>query len=58
MQERHLVFMYTCLIGQQVEVQTKNGQVFSGIFHAAKIESKDFGEVMSITYYLSGSQGH
>ncbi|CAK9198824.1 unnamed protein product [Sphagnum troendelagicum] len=47
-QERHLLFLHTCLIGQQVEVQTKNGQVYSGIFHAAKIESKDFGVVLKM----------
>ncbi|KAH8945362.1 hypothetical protein BDL97_12G037600 [Sphagnum fallax] len=47
-QERHLLFLHTCLIGQQVEVQTKNGQVYSGIFHAAKVESKDFGVVLKM----------
>jgi hypothetical protein len=40
--------MHTCLIGQQVEVQTKNGQVHSGIFHAAKIESKDLGVILKM----------
>jgi hypothetical protein len=43
----------TRLIGQQIEVQTKNGQVYSCLFDAAKIESKNIGEVICITSYLS-----
>lgn len=39
-----LLYMYTCLIGQQVEVQTKNGMVYSGIFHASNTEKpQEFG---------------
>lgn len=37
-----LVYLTTCLIGQQVEVQVKNGSIYSGIFHATNTE-KDFG---------------
>jgi len=37
-----LVYLTTCLIGHQVEVQVKNGSIYSGIFHATNTE-KDFG---------------
>ncbi|CAM6106174.1 unnamed protein product [Calypogeia fissa] len=40
-----LKFLSTCLIGQTVEVQVKNGLFYSGIFHAAEIE-KEFGVVL------------
>ncbi|RZC49417.1 hypothetical protein C5167_017845 [Papaver somniferum] len=40
-----LIYVVTCLIGQQVEVYVKNGSVFSGIFHStnAASDDKDFG---------------
>lgn len=37
-----LVYVTTCLIGQQVEIQVKNGSIYSGIFHATDTD-KDFG---------------
>lgn len=37
-----LIYLTTCLIGQNVEVQVKDGSLISGIFHAANAE-KDFG---------------
>lgn len=37
-----LVYLTTCLIGHQVEVQVIDGSVFSGIFHATNADS-DFG---------------
>lgn len=37
-----LVYLTTCLIGHQVEVQVKNGSIYSGIFHATDTD-KDFG---------------
>ncbi|KAF6152358.1 hypothetical protein GIB67_006012 [Kingdonia uniflora] len=37
-----LVYFTTCLIGHVVEVEVKNGSIFSGIYHAANVE-KDFG---------------
>jgi hypothetical protein len=37
-----LVYVTTSLIGQQVEVQVKNGSIYSGIFHATNTD-KDFG---------------
>lgn len=37
-----LVYLTTCLLGHHVEVQVKNGSIYSGIFHAANAE-KDFG---------------
>lgn len=37
-----LVYVTTCLIGHQVEVQVKNGSIYSGIFHATNTD-KDFG---------------
>ena len=42
-----LVYMTTCLIGHQVEVQVTDGSVFSGIFHATNAE-KDFGTFYNI----------
>ncbi|KAF7814078.1 polyadenylate-binding protein-interacting protein 3-like isoform X1 [Senna tora] len=42
-----LVYVTTCLIGQQVEVQVKNGSVYSGIFHATNTE-KDFGIILKM----------
>jgi len=37
-----LVYLTACFIGHHVEVQVKNGSVFSGIFHATNA-AKDFG---------------
>lgn len=37
-----LVYLTTCLIGHQVEVQVKSGAVYNGIFHATNAD-KDFG---------------
>jgi len=37
-----LIYVTTCLIGQQVEVQVKNGSMYSGIFHATNVDN-DFG---------------
>lgn len=37
-----LVFVTTCLIGHHVEVQVKNGCIYTGIFHATNAD-KDFG---------------
>ncbi|TQD92863.1 hypothetical protein C1H46_021533 [Malus baccata] len=42
-----LVYMTTCLIGHNVEVQVKNGSVYSGIFHATNAE-KDFGIILKM----------
>lgn len=42
-----LVYMTTCLIGHQVEVQVIDGSVFSGIFHATNAE-KDFGIILKM----------
>ncbi|XP_058743705.1 polyadenylate-binding protein-interacting protein 3-like isoform X2 [Vicia villosa] len=42
-----LVYLTTCLIGQQVEVQVKNGSIYSGIFHATNSE-KDFGIILKM----------
>lgn len=45
-----LIYVVTCLIGQQVEVYVKNGSVFSGIFHSmnAASEDKDLGIVLKM----------
>jgi len=48
-QEKHLSFMHTCIIDQQVEVQRKNGQVYSRIIDVVENESNNMGEVISIT---------
>ncbi|RZC10500.1 H/ACA ribonucleoprotein complex subunit 2-like protein isoform C [Glycine soja] len=37
-----LVYVTTCLIGHQVEVQLKNGSIYNGIFHVTNTD-KDFG---------------
>lgn len=42
-----LVYLTTCLIGHQVEVQVKNGSIYSGIFHATNTD-KDFGMFCSV----------
>ncbi|KAK4267247.1 hypothetical protein QN277_024052 [Acacia crassicarpa] len=42
-----LVYVTTCLIGQQVEVHVKNGSIYSGIFHATNTE-KDFGIILKM----------
>lgn len=46
-----LVYVTTCLIGQQVEVQLKNGSVYSGIFHATDAD-KDFGICCLFSFYI------
>jgi hypothetical protein len=40
--------MHTCIINQQLEVQTKHGQVYSCIFDAIENESNNMGEFISI----------
>nr|XP_027192535.1 polyadenylate-binding protein-interacting protein 3 isoform X2 [Cicer arietinum] len=40
-----LVYLATCLIGHPVEVQVKNGSIYSGIFHATNTD-KDFGIIL------------
>lgn len=42
-----LVYITTCLIGHHVEVQVKNGSVYSGIFHATNAE-KDMGVILKM----------
>ncbi len=57
MQEQRLLFIHTCLIGQLVEVQTKNGHVYSGIFHAINNDNKEFGEAFCMTSCSSSRKG-
>ncbi|KAK7335854.1 hypothetical protein VNO80_27946 [Phaseolus coccineus] len=42
-----LVYLTTCLIGHQVEVQVKNGSTYSGVFHATNTD-KDFGIILKM----------
>ncbi|XP_068661963.1 polyadenylate-binding protein-interacting protein 3-like isoform X2 [Aristolochia californica] len=42
-----LIFLTACLIGHGVEVQVKNGSLFSGIFHATNNE-RDFGIILKM----------
>lgn len=42
-----LVYISTCFIGHHVDVQVKNGSIYSGIFHAANAE-KDFGIILKM----------
>ncbi|KAI5059890.1 hypothetical protein GOP47_0024310 [Adiantum capillus-veneris] len=44
---QHLLYLTACLIGQLVEVQVKNGSIYSGVFHTASAE-KDYGVVLKI----------
>ena len=48
-----LVYVTMCLIGHQVEVQVKNGSVYSGIFHATDAD-KDFG-MLCQNFYIDFS---
>lgn len=41
-----LVYVTACFIGQHVDVQVKNGSIYSGIFHSTNAE-KDFGMFLS-----------
>ncbi|XP_057797139.1 polyadenylate-binding protein-interacting protein 3-like [Salvia miltiorrhiza] len=51
-----LIYLTTCLIGHQVEVQVMDGSVFSGIFHATNAD--DFGIVLKMAHLIKdGSQG-
>ncbi|KAL5579527.1 hypothetical protein UlMin_011969 [Ulmus minor] len=53
-----LVYLSTCTIGNQVEVQLKNGDIYSGIFHATNAE-KDFGVILKMARMIKdgGSRG-
>eukprot|EP01018_Ginkgo_biloba_P022916 Gb_33048 [translate_table: standard] len=51
--DNYLLFMTLCLIGQPVEVQVKNGSIFSGIFHATNAE-KDYGVVLKMARLTKG----
>ncbi|XP_047341893.1 polyadenylate-binding protein-interacting protein 3-like isoform X2 [Impatiens glandulifera] len=42
-----LLFITACLIGHNVEVQVKDGSIFSGIFHATNAEP-DFGIILKM----------
>ncbi|CAL0322093.1 unnamed protein product [Lupinus luteus] len=46
-----LVYIATCLIGHLVEVQVKNGSVYSGIFHATNAD-KDFGIILKMAHLV------
>ncbi|KAL3511640.1 hypothetical protein ACH5RR_024357 [Cinchona calisaya] len=52
-----LVYLTTCLIGHQVEVQVLDGSVFSGILHATNAD-KDFGIILKMACLIKdGSRG-
>ncbi|XP_027125864.1 polyadenylate-binding protein-interacting protein 3 isoform X2 [Coffea arabica] len=52
-----LVYVTTCLVGHQVEVQVVDGSAFSGILHATNAE-KDFGIVLKMARLVrDGSRG-
>ncbi|KAI4381840.1 hypothetical protein MLD38_007874 [Melastoma candidum] len=44
-----LVYFSTCLIGHHVEIQVKNGSVYTGIFHAANVD-RDFGIILKMAH--------
>ncbi|KAE9600414.1 hypothetical protein Lal_00045506 [Lupinus albus] len=46
-----LVYIATCLIGHLVEVQVKNGSVYSGIFHSTNAD-KDFGIILKMAHLV------
>lgn len=49
-----LVYLSTCLVGHQVEVQVMDGSVFSGILHAINAE-KDFGIILKMAHSIKDS---
>ncbi|KAJ1407124.1 LsmAD domain, partial [Sesbania bispinosa] len=53
-----LVYLTTCLIGHQVEVQVKDGSIYSGIFHATNTD-RDFGIILKMAHLTKdgSSQG-
>ncbi|XP_022152629.1 polyadenylate-binding protein-interacting protein 3-like isoform X2 [Momordica charantia] len=54
-----LVYLTACFIGHHVEVQVKNGSIYSGIFHSTNAE-KDFGIILKmarLTKDTSSSRG-
>ncbi|KAG6606702.1 Polyadenylate-binding protein-interacting protein 4, partial [Cucurbita argyrosperma subsp. sororia] len=44
-----LVYLTTCFVGQHVDVQVKNGSMYSGIFHSTNAE-KDFGIILKMAH--------
>lgn len=40
-----IVYITTCLIGHHVEVQVKDGSIYTGILHATN-SGKDFGMIL------------
>ncbi|XP_074285185.1 polyadenylate-binding protein-interacting protein 3-like [Silene latifolia] len=46
-----LVYLTTCLIGHHVDVQVKNGSVYTGIFHATNAD-KNFGIILKMARLL------
>ncbi|KAG6669116.1 hypothetical protein I3843_01G212800 [Carya illinoinensis] len=42
-----IVYITTCLIGHHVEVQVKDGSIYTGIFHATNSEN-DFGVILKM----------
>uniref|UniRef100_A0A7N0TW77 Ataxin 2 SM domain-containing protein n=1 Tax=Kalanchoe fedtschenkoi TaxID=63787 RepID=A0A7N0TW77_KALFE len=42
-----LVFLTSCFIGQRVDVQVKNGSIYTGIFHSTNSE-EDFGVILKM----------
>ncbi|OWM76598.1 hypothetical protein CDL15_Pgr005563 [Punica granatum] len=44
-----LLYLATCLIGHPVEVQVKNGSLYTGIFHATNAD-KDFGIILKMAH--------
>ncbi|XP_026431057.1 polyadenylate-binding protein-interacting protein 3-like isoform X1 [Papaver somniferum] len=54
-----LIYLAACLIGHRVEVQVKNGSIFSGILHAMNAEN-DFGIVLKMANLtkVGLSKGH
>ncbi|CAN4100074.1 unnamed protein product [Withania somnifera] len=49
-----LVYLSTCLVGHQVEVQVMDGSVFSGILHATNAE-RDFGIILKMAHSIKDS---
>lgn len=50
----HLICVTACLVGLPVEVQVKNGSIYSGIFHTASAE-KDYGVVLKMAWVTTHS---
>lgn len=53
-----LLLTTMCIIGMPVEVQVKDGSIYSGIFHTASVHSDPFGIVLKKARMIRKGKGH